>query len=99
MTFVSEPSDTLLEALRKFQQQVFIHKRQIQVLHDLDWPSVCGSWVSHAEHVSSLWHLMKVISNSIVPIAKERVCSGFGFGVWVVLLFGVFFLSRALIRI
>lgn len=34
-----------------------------------------------AEHVRSwLWHLTKVISKPIVPIAKERVCSGFGFG-------------------
>lgn len=35
-----------------------------------------------AEHVRSwLRHLMKVINNFIVPLAKERVCSGFGFGV------------------
>lgn len=27
---------------------------------------------------------MKVVSNFIVPIAKEKVCSGFGFGAWVV---------------
>lgn len=38
----------------------------------------------NAEHVRSwLWHLMKVVSKSIVPIAKERVCPGFGFGVFV----------------
>lgn len=35
---------------------------------------------------------MKVVSNFIVPIAEERVCSGFGFGAWVLGIFSPCFL-------